>query len=102
MKLSLIRILGAVTLAMTLPSSGVTAEPKPNQKPAVQKPDFDPASFPALKGTIRDQATLERRPFVRFFACQEDRSQDPPDAPLPEEVAAGKEPFLVVGALAGG
>ena len=58
--------------------------------------------FPALRGTIRDQKTLARRPFVRFFACEEDLSHEPPDAPLPESVAKGVEPFFIVGALAGG
>jgi len=58
--------------------------------------------YPALRGTIRDQGTKRRRSFVRFFACEEDRSHDEPDAPLPEEVVAGKEPYLVVGAMAGG
>lgn len=58
--------------------------------------------YPMLRGTIRDHATKERRAFVRFFACMEDLSYDSPDTPLPEEVAAGKEPYLVVGALAGG
>jgi hypothetical protein len=58
--------------------------------------------FPALRGTIRDQKTLARRPFVRFFACEEDLSHEPPDAPLPEAVAKGVEPFFIVGALAGG
>ena len=60
------------------------------------------ASYPALCGTIRDHVTLRRRPFVRFFACAEDVSHDPPDTPLPAPVAEGKEPFLIVGALAGG
>ncbi len=60
------------------------------------------ARFPMLRGTIRDQVTGERRPFVRFFACQEDLSHDSPDAPLPEAVATGAEPFLIVGAIAGG
>jgi hypothetical protein len=60
------------------------------------------ASYPVLSGTIRDHVTKERRPFLRFFACQEDLSHDPPDAPLPSDVASGKEPFLVIGALAGG
>jgi hypothetical protein len=55
-----------------------------------------------LCGTIRDHVTRERRPFVRFFACEEDLSHEPPEAPLPASVAAGREPFLVVGALAGG
>lgn len=58
--------------------------------------------FPVLRGTIRDHTTKERRAFVRFFACEQDFSLDSPDAPLPEAVAAGKEPFLVVGAMAGG
>jgi len=60
------------------------------------------ARYPALGGTLRDHVTGQRRPFVRFFACEEDLSHEPPDAPLPEAVAAGKEPFLVVGAIAGG
>jgi len=60
------------------------------------------ARYPVLRGTIRDHATKRRRPFVRFFACQEDLSNEPPDVPLPEAVATGVEPFLVVGAMAGG
>ena len=60
------------------------------------------ARYPALRGTIRDRATHQRRPFVRFFACEEDLSHDPPDTPLPEPVAAGREPLLIVGAMAGG
>jgi sulfur-carrier protein len=60
------------------------------------------ARYPMLEGTLRDHVTRERRAFVRFFACQEDLSNDPPDTPLPEAVAFGKEPFLVVGAIAGG
>ena len=60
------------------------------------------ARYPMLRGTIRDQVTQQRRPFVRFFACQEDLSHELPDAPLPNAVASGAEPFLVVGALAGG
>jgi len=58
--------------------------------------------YPALKGTIRDQQTQKRRSFVRFFACEDDLSHDEPDAALPDPVAAGTEPFLVVGAMAGG
>ncbi|MGO9269355.1 MAG: hypothetical protein ACLQOO_03690 [Terriglobia bacterium] len=58
--------------------------------------------YPMLRGTIRDHVTLQRRPFLRFFACEEDLSHEPPDAPLPEAVASGAEPFLVVGAIAGG
>ncbi len=60
------------------------------------------ASYPMLRGTIRDQVTQQRRPFLRFFACEEDLSHELPDAPLPRAVAIGAEPFLVVGALAGG
>ena len=60
------------------------------------------ARYPMLRGTIRDRVTQQRRPFVRFFACQEDLSHEPPDAPLPDAVATGAEPFLLVGAIAGG
>jgi molybdopterin synthase sulfur carrier subunit len=60
------------------------------------------ACHPMLRGTIRDHVTHQRRAFVRFFACQQDLSHEPPDAPLPEAVAMGAEPFLVVGAMAGG
>jgi molybdopterin synthase sulfur carrier subunit len=60
------------------------------------------ARYPVLRGTIRDQITEKRRPFVRFYACEEDFSHEMPDTPLPEAVVAGKEPFLVVGAMAGG
>jgi molybdopterin synthase sulfur carrier subunit len=60
------------------------------------------ARYPALRGTVRDHTTGARRPFVRFFACEQDLSHEPADAPLPEAVATGREPFLVVGAIAGG
>jgi molybdopterin synthase sulfur carrier subunit len=60
------------------------------------------ASHPVLRGTIRDQVTLQRRPFVRFFACKEDLSHQSPDSPLPDAVAVGTEPFLIIGAIAGG
>jgi sulfur-carrier protein len=60
------------------------------------------ASYPMLRGTIRDQVTRERRAFVRFFACEQDLSQASPDEPLPEAVVSGAEPFLVIGAMAGG
>jgi molybdopterin synthase sulfur carrier subunit len=60
------------------------------------------ARYPMLRGTIRDHVTQQRRPFLRFFACQEDLSHEPPDAPLPDQVACGKEPFLIIGAIAGG
>jgi molybdopterin synthase sulfur carrier subunit len=59
-------------------------------------------AFPMLRGTIREHGTLKRRPFVRFFACGQDLSHEPPDAPLPGAVETGAEPFLVVGAMAGG
>ncbi len=59
-------------------------------------------AYPMLRGTIRDHTTLERRAFIRFFACQEDLTHEPPDAPLPDDIASGKEPFLVIGAIAGG
>jgi sulfur-carrier protein len=60
------------------------------------------ARFPMLRGTIRDHVTLQRRPMLRFFVCQEDVSHDSPDAPLPEAIVTGKEPFFVIGAIAGG
>jgi len=58
--------------------------------------------YPVLRGTIRDHTTLRRRPFVRFFACKEDLSNDPPETPLPFPIASGAEPLLIVGAMAGG
>jgi hypothetical protein len=60
------------------------------------------AKYPMLRGTIRDHGTLQRRAFLRFFACEEDLSHESPDAPLPEAVVSGKEPFIVIGAIAGG
>jgi len=60
------------------------------------------AAYPMLRGTIRDRVTQQRRPFLRFFACEQDLSHEPPDAPLPDAVAEGVEPYLVVGAMAGG
>lgn len=72
--------------------------------PATQRSVLDAleARFPALRGTIRDHDTLRRRAFLRFFACGRDLSLEPPDDPLPDAVADGREPFLVVGAIAGG
>jgi sulfur-carrier protein len=72
--------------------------------PATQRSVVDAleASYPMLRGTIRDHVTQQRRPFLRFFACEEDLSHESPDAPLPEAVVAGKEPLLIVGAIAGG
>ena len=60
------------------------------------------SAYPMLRGTIRDRTTQERRAFIRFFACQQDLSHESPDTPLPDDVASGKEPFLVIGAIAGG
>ena len=60
------------------------------------------ARYPMLRGTIRDQVTQQRRSFLRFFACEEDLSHEPPDAPLPDAIASGKEPFIIIGAIAGG
>ena len=74
------------------------------QGPVTQRSVLDAleASYPMLRGTIRDHVTQERRPFLRFFACEEDLSHESPDAPLPDAVASGAEPFLVIGAIAGG
>jgi sulfur-carrier protein len=60
------------------------------------------ARYPMLRGAIRDHVTHERRPFLRFFACEQDLSHEPPDAPLPDAVASGSEPFFIIGAIAGG
>lgn len=72
--------------------------------PATQRSVLDAleACYPMLRGTIRDHVTGQRRPMLRFFACMEDLSHEPPDAPLPDAVASGAEPFFVVGAIAGG
>ena len=72
--------------------------------PATQRSVLDAleARYPMLRGTLRDHVTQQRRPFVRFFACEEDLSHDLPDKPLPAQVASGAEPFLIVGAIAGG
>jgi sulfur-carrier protein len=87
---NLARVDGEVTLDV---------EGEPTQRSLL---DALEARFPTLRGTIRDHTTQQRRPYVRFFACEEDLSHDPPDAPLPEAVAAGREPYLIVGAMAGG
>lgn len=60
------------------------------------------ARYPMLRGTVRDHVTQQRRPFLRFFVCEEDWSLEPPDTPLPEVIASGKEPFYIIGAIAGG
>jgi hypothetical protein len=72
--------------------------------PATQRAVLDALEdrYPALRGTIRDHVTLKRRPMLRFFACERDLSHEAPDLPLPDAVAAGNEPFLIVGAIAGG
>jgi hypothetical protein len=72
--------------------------------PATQRSVLDAieAAYPVLLGTIRDHVSQRRRPFVRFFACEQDLSHESPDAPLPDAVARGEEPFLIVGAMAGG
>ena len=84
---------------------GVNGEVKLEvEGPVTQRAVLDAleARYPALRGTIRDRVTGKRRAFVRFFACEQDLSHDPPDTPLPDEVATGAEPFLVIGAIAGG
>ena len=87
---TLARVDGEVTLAVT--------------GPVTQRSVLDALEtrYPMLRGTIRDQATQQRRAFLRFFACEQDLSNEPPDAPLPERVVTGAEPYLVVGAMAGG
>ena len=72
--------------------------------PATQRSVLDALEtrYPMLRGTIREYITQERRPFLRFFACEEDLSHEPPDAPLPDAVASGAEPLLIIGAIAGG
>lgn len=74
------------------------------EDPVTQRSVLDAieAEYPMLKGTIRDHGTQQRRAFLRFFACEEDLSHEPPDSPLPDAVVSGKEPFLIVGAIAGG
>lgn len=81
--------------------SEVTLEVAP---PITQRSVLDAleARYPMLQGAIRDHNTRQRRAFLRFFACEEDLTHQPPDAPLPEAVASGKEPFIVIGAIAGG
>jgi hypothetical protein len=74
------------------------------EDPATQRKVLDAleASYPVLKGTIRDHTTQQRRPFIRFFGGEDDLSHDGPDDPLPDDVATGREPFFVIGAMAGG
>jgi hypothetical protein len=89
-----LRTLARVNAEVTLDVAG----------PATQRSVLDEleARYPMLRGTIRDYATQQRRPMLRFFACEEDLSHESPDAPLPDAVATGAEPFFVVGAIAGG
>jgi sulfur-carrier protein len=85
--------------------TGVSGEVKVDvEGPVTQRAVLEAleACYPMLRGTIRDQVKHQRRAFVRFFACEQDLSHEPPDSPLPEAVAAGAEPFLVIGAMAGG
>lgn len=89
-----LRALAQVGREVTLEVEGV-----PSQRTLI---DALEAAYPMLRGTIRDTETLRRRPLVRFFACEEDHSDDSPDTPLPGPVAEGREPFLVIGAMAGG
>ena len=89
-----LKILAKIDRDVELPVDGV----------ATQRAVLDAleAAYPMLKGTIRDHATQKRRPFLRFYACELDLSHEPPDAPLPDDVAAGRAPYLIVGAVAGG
>jgi hypothetical protein len=85
--------------------AGITGEIQLDVEPPItQRTVLDALEqkYPVLKGTVRDHVTLKRRAFIRFYACQEDLSHETIDSPLPEAVAAGKEPFLVIGAIAGG
>jgi hypothetical protein len=86
-------------LAKTSEEVRLTVEGRVTQRSVL---DALEASYPVLRGSIRDHVTQQRRPFLRFFACAEDLSHESPDAPLPDAVALGTEPFLVVGAVAGG
>ncbi|MHB1487797.1 MAG: MoaD/ThiS family protein [Acidimicrobiales bacterium] len=87
------------TLARVTGEVGLDIEAPPTQRLVL---DALEARYPMLLGTLRDPVTHRRRPFVRFFACEEDLSNDLPDAPLPDPVATGTEPFIIVGAMAGG
>jgi hypothetical protein len=87
------------TLAQVRGDVEFEVEGRPTQRSVL---DALEARYPMLRGTIRDQMTQQRRPFLRFFACQEDLSHESPDAPLPDAVASGAEPFIVIGAIAGG
>jgi hypothetical protein len=87
------------TLARVDDEVSVDVDGLPTQRAVL---DALESRFPVLRGTIRDHVTAKRRPFLRFYACEEDWSHEPPDAPLPDAVARGREPFLIIGAMAGG
>ena len=87
------------TLAHVGSEVTIEVEGQPTQRSVL---DAIEARYPMLRGTIRDHATQERRAFLRFFACEEDLSHESPDAPLPDAVSSGKEPFIIIGANAGG
>jgi sulfur-carrier protein len=97
-------------IRVTLPAhlralAGLRGEAKLDvEGPVTQRSVLDAleATYPMLRGTVRDHVTQRRRPFVRFFACEQDLSHEPEDAPLPDAVATGAEPFMIVGAMAGG
>jgi len=89
-----LRTLGQITGEVQLEVAGI-----PTQASLLDAPE---ARYPMLQGTLRDHTTKQRRPFIRFFACEEDLSHNRPEDPLPEAVAPGKEPFWIVGAIAGG
>jgi sulfur-carrier protein len=104
---------GATTVRVVLPAhlknlarvGGEVALRLPGEQAAITRQallDALESAYPVLRGTIRDHTTGRRRAFVRFYACQEDLSNEPPDVPLPAAVIAGTEPFLIVGAMAGG
>lgn len=94
-----LRILAGIAGEVTLELEPRLGSSGPTQRLVL---DALEACYPMLRGTIRDRQTKKRRPFIRFFACEEDLSHESPDAPLPVEVALGKEPFIVLGAIAGG
>jgi sulfur-carrier protein len=98
----MVRVLLPAHLRMLAHLSGEVALPV--EGPVTQRAVLDvlEAAYPMLRGTIRDHGTQQRRPFVRFFACEEDLSHESPDTPLPDAVVRGAEPFLIVGAMAGG
>ncbi|MGA2427073.1 MAG: MoaD/ThiS family protein [Candidatus Acidiferrum sp.] len=98
----MIRVLLPAHLKTLARVTGEVRVDVPGEPTVVSVLDAIEASYPMLQGTIRDHVTQERRPFVRFFACEEDYSLEPPDTPLPNAVAQGTEPFLIVGAMAGG